>query len=98
MDIYKDYGNPDKDVIFGDWAMVLAIGAGAIGIIGGVYSMLVLKDIFATHGIKPDEIPAAHIATTIIISAFAFAMGMLNLLAYARRFRRPKLPKRKYKF
>lgn len=98
MDIYKKYGNPDEDIIFGGWAIVLAIGAGAIGIVGGFYSMFVIKDIFAAHGIKPEEIPAAHIATTVVISAFAFAMGMLNLIAYARRFNTPKLPKRKYNF
>lgn len=98
MDIYKKYGTPDEDIIFGGWAITLAIGAGAIGLIGSFYSMSVLKDIFAAHGIKPEEIPAAHLATTMVISAFAFALGMLNLLAYVRRFNIPKLPRRKYNF
>lgn len=100
MDIYKRYGNPEEDVIFGGWAIGLSVALGILGVIGGMYSLFTLKDIFVAHGLKADDIPAIHFVITVIISAFALAIGLLNLFAFARRFSFPKLklPNRKYKF
>lgn len=100
MSLYKhryEY-NEDEDVIFGGWAIALAIGTGLIGVIGGTYSICCMKDIFVAHGLKADAIPFAHLVITMVVSAFSLAFGVLNLLAYARRFNIPKLPKRTYKF
>lgn len=96
--MYKPYGVPEEDVVFGDWAIALAVGTGLIGIIGGIYSMCCMRDLFVAHGLKADDIPVAHLAVTTVVSAVALAFGVLNLLAYARNFHFPKLPKRTYKF
>lgn len=100
MGLYKhryEY-DEDEDVIFGGWAIALAIGTGLIGVIGGIYSMCCMKDIFVAHGLKADAIPYAHLVITTVVSAFSLAFGVLNLLAYARKYRSPQLPKRTYKF
>lgn len=100
MSLYKhryEY-NKDEDVIFGGWAIALAIGTGLTGLIGGVYSICCMKDIFIAHGLKADAIPFSHLVIIMITSAFSLVFGVLNLLAYARRFNTPEFPKRKYKF
>lgn len=97
MSLYKspyEY-NKDEDIIFGGWAIALAIGTGIIELIGGIYSIFYTRDLFMAHGLKPDYIPCAHLIATSIASAVALFFGILNLLAYARNF---KLPKHTYKF
>ena len=100
MGLYKDTRqyDEDEDIIFGGWTIVLCVAAGLIGLAGSMYSACALKDIFTAHGLNETDIPAAHVTVTAFCSAFALGIGLLNLFAYARRFRMPKLQKRTYKF